>query len=187
MIWEHKNFACCRVTGLGQFSPLRDFSTLGIFFFHNLGHLFRIKSFRSRVSHFSWCNIPKRKKCTKWPLNIPNGHYIYPMAVKYVYQMTITFANTAKPSKIYPDWNIWFENICTIWQSCFGGNWAIFPPKISGRAGLLWQQRVKSELAWPLTPDTLGRYVHRRGRINRNAQMFLNAAFFLSNLENKWQ
>jgi hypothetical protein len=31
---------------------------------------------------FSWHNIPKREKYTKCPQNIPNGHKIFPMAVK---------------------------------------------------------------------------------------------------------
>jgi hypothetical protein len=32
---------------------------------------------------FSWSNIPKRKKYTKLPQNIPNGHKIHKMAAKY--------------------------------------------------------------------------------------------------------
>jgi hypothetical protein len=31
---------------------------------------------------FSRYNIPKRGKYTKWPQNIPNGHKIFPMAIK---------------------------------------------------------------------------------------------------------
>jgi hypothetical protein len=35
-------------------------------------------------------------KYTKWPQNIPNGHKIYIIA---------------RPSKIYPNWDFWFENM----------------------------------------------------------------------------
>jgi hypothetical protein len=31
---------------------------------------------------FSWSKIPKRGKYTKLPQNIPNGHKIFPMALK---------------------------------------------------------------------------------------------------------
>jgi hypothetical protein len=38
-------------------------------------------------------------KYPKSPLNIPNGHKIYQHFSIYV-----------RPSKIYPNWNFWFEN-----------------------------------------------------------------------------
>jgi hypothetical protein len=53
-------------------------------------------------------NIPKQ------PQNIPNGHKIYAIAVKYVDQVDIEFTNIffiARQSKISPNWDFWFENI----------------------------------------------------------------------------
>jgi hypothetical protein len=57
-------------------------------------------------------NIPNNHKIfkmatkyTKWPQNIPNGHKIYQMATKYI-KYTI-----ARPSKFYPNWDFWFENM----------------------------------------------------------------------------
>jgi hypothetical protein len=55
--------------------------------------------------------IPKREKmyqmntkCTKWSLNIPNVGKIFPMGTKY------TIFSNWRPSKIYPNWEFWFEN-----------------------------------------------------------------------------
>jgi hypothetical protein len=41
---------------------------------------------RAGLPDLSWYNIPKRKKCTKWPENIPNGLKIYQNGRK-IYQM----------------------------------------------------------------------------------------------------
>jgi hypothetical protein len=38
-------------------------------------------------------------KYTKWPQNIPNDHKIYQHFLFYI-----------RPSKIYPNWDFWFEN-----------------------------------------------------------------------------
>jgi hypothetical protein len=38
---------------------------------------------RSGLPDFSWYNIPKRGKYNKLLLNIPNGHKIYQIALKY--------------------------------------------------------------------------------------------------------
>jgi hypothetical protein len=43
-------------------------------------------------------------KCTKGALKIPNVHKIFQMAIN-----TSTFSNL-RPSKIYPNWDIWSEN-----------------------------------------------------------------------------
>jgi hypothetical protein len=45
-------------------------------------------------------------KYTKWPQNIPNGRKIYQMAIKYA-----PYSIIARPSKIYPNWEFWFETI----------------------------------------------------------------------------
>jgi hypothetical protein len=59
---------------------------------------------------FSWYNIPKggkiyqmTTKYTKWPLHISNGRKIDQMNIK----CTNIFQ---RPSKIYPNWDYWFEN-----------------------------------------------------------------------------
>jgi hypothetical protein len=41
------------------------------------------KDLKLGLPDFSWCNIPKRGKHTKWPQNTPKCHKIYPMAIKY--------------------------------------------------------------------------------------------------------
>jgi hypothetical protein len=68
---------------------------------------------------FSWYNTPKRGK-----IHIQNDHKIYQMAVKY-FQWPQNISNgrkidqvlikiprfyNARPTKIYPNWNFWFEN-----------------------------------------------------------------------------
>jgi hypothetical protein len=54
----------------------------------------------------------KNGKNTKWPQNVPNSQKIYQLAVKY-YKCTYNIATFSipKPSKIYTDWDFWFENI----------------------------------------------------------------------------
>jgi hypothetical protein len=42
-------------------------------------------------------------KYTKWPQNIPNDRKIDQMAIKYT--------NIARPSKIYPNWDFWLQNM----------------------------------------------------------------------------
>jgi hypothetical protein len=42
---------------------------------------------------FSWYNIPKREKYTKWLQNIPNGYKIYQMAIKYTNIFNLALLN----------------------------------------------------------------------------------------------
>jgi hypothetical protein len=72
----------------------------------------------TRLPDFSWDNIPEREKVyqitikyTKWPQNILNGHKIYPMAVKNCHRICIPTSSIARPSKIYPIWDFWFQNM----------------------------------------------------------------------------
>jgi hypothetical protein len=44
-------------------------------------------------------------KCTKWTQNVPNGHKISQMFIKY----SKLFSNL-RPYKIYPNWDFWSEN-----------------------------------------------------------------------------
>jgi hypothetical protein len=77
------------------------------------------KIYQMATKYTKWPqNIPKREKYTKWPQNIPNGTQNMPkgrkmdqMAIKYTSQHT----SMTRPSKIYPNWDFWFENN-TIWQ-----------------------------------------------------------------------
>jgi hypothetical protein len=50
--------------------------------------------------------------CTKWTLNVPFVRKIDKMDLK------ITTSSIARPSKINPNSDFWFENICTVWQHC---------------------------------------------------------------------
>jgi hypothetical protein len=43
-------------------------------------------------------------KYTKWPKNISNGHKIDQMVLK------LPIFSIARPFKIYPNWDFWFEN-----------------------------------------------------------------------------
>jgi hypothetical protein len=77
--------------------------------------------FRSRAGlpDFSWSNIPKPEKYTKWPQNMyykwpldrPNCRKIDQMAIKYT-----SIFHRKDYNKIYPNWDFWFENTRTIWQ-----------------------------------------------------------------------
>jgi hypothetical protein len=55
---------------------------------------------RAGLPDFYCYSIPKRK-------NIPNDQQIYQMAIKHPKRPT---SSIARPSKIYPNWNFWFEN-----------------------------------------------------------------------------
>jgi hypothetical protein len=59
---------------------------------------------------FSWCNIPRLGKYTKWQHNIPKGLKIDPMAVKYTIFHCKTLQNLPK-SRFW----VWKY---TIWQPC---------------------------------------------------------------------
>jgi hypothetical protein len=62
--------------------------------------------------------IPKRKKYAKLPQNIPNVHKIYQKTKKWTKNpQNIATPSIAIPSKIYPNFEFWFENK-TIWQPC---------------------------------------------------------------------
>jgi hypothetical protein len=51
------------------------------------------------------------KKYTKWPQTIPNDHKLYQMALKLSkWSLNIPTFSIPRPSKIYPDWDFWFEN-----------------------------------------------------------------------------
>jgi hypothetical protein len=55
------------------------------------------------------------KKYAKWPQNVPNIQYsrkLDKMAIK------IPTSSAARPSKVYPKWDFWFEKYA-IWQPCF--------------------------------------------------------------------
>jgi hypothetical protein len=60
---------------------------------------------------FSWYKIPKRgeiyqmtTKYTKWPKDISNGRKIDQLV------KNIPIFSIARLSKIYPNWEFWFEN-----------------------------------------------------------------------------
>jgi hypothetical protein len=51
----------------------------------------------------------------KCPQNIPNDGKIEQMTIK------IPTPSITRPSKMYPNWDFWFENMYTIWQPCGSG------------------------------------------------------------------
>jgi hypothetical protein len=55
-------------------------------------------------------------KCTKWPYNVPFGRKIDNMVIKIP-------SSIARPSKIYPNWDFWFENIPSGNTFCYRKNW----------------------------------------------------------------
>jgi hypothetical protein len=60
---------------------------------------------------FSRYKIPKREKYTKLPQNIPNVNKIYQKSVKWTKcPKNIPTSSIARPSKIYPNLDFWFEN-----------------------------------------------------------------------------
>jgi hypothetical protein len=61
---------------------------------------------------FSWSKKTKTGKFTKWPQTITNGHKLYQMATKYTkWPYNVPTPSMARPSKIYPNSDFWFENI----------------------------------------------------------------------------
>jgi hypothetical protein len=50
-------------------------------------------------------------KCTKWTQNVPNGHKISQTSLKYSkWPYNILAFSNLRVSKIYPNWDFWFEN-----------------------------------------------------------------------------
>jgi hypothetical protein len=97
---------------------------------------------------FSWCKIPKREKYsktlkiyqittkyTKWPYSILNDSKIDQMA------KNIPTSSFERPNKIYPNWDIWFKNMCAIWQPC-------------GRARTIDGDQISKSFASPSLPMT---------------------------------
>jgi hypothetical protein len=51
------------------------------------------------------------KTCTKWTQNVSNGHDTSQMSIKYSkWQENTSPFSYFRPSKIYPNWDFWFEN-----------------------------------------------------------------------------
>jgi hypothetical protein len=51
-------------------------------------------------------------KYTKITTTLPNGHKTYQMGVKYTKRRwNIPTFSILRPSKIYPNWDFWFENV----------------------------------------------------------------------------
>jgi hypothetical protein len=74
----------------------------------------KIGTQRGRVARFFVAQYSKTGE------NIPNDHTLYQIPIKYKYQMAGKFDQMAikytkytiaRPSKIYPNWDFWFETI----------------------------------------------------------------------------
>jgi hypothetical protein len=60
---------------------------------------------------FSWYVIPKPYKSTKCTQNVPNGHELSQMSLKYSkWPSNILTISNLRPYKIFPNWDFWFEN-----------------------------------------------------------------------------
>jgi hypothetical protein len=79
-----------------------------------------------RLPDFSWHNISKRKKYTlHMTTDFTTGPKIYQGAVNFSkWPYTIRTLSIPGPSKIYPNYKIWFVNTCTIWQPWWIGKGA---------------------------------------------------------------
>jgi hypothetical protein len=60
---------------------------------------------------FSWYLVPKPEKCTKSTQNVPNVLKLFQMSLKYSKcPLNIPIFSNLRPSKIYSNWDFWFEN-----------------------------------------------------------------------------
>jgi hypothetical protein len=57
--------------------------------------------------------MPKRGRYTNTGENIPNGHKIYQWLENWPsgHKIHITASSIARPFKIFPNWDLWHENI----------------------------------------------------------------------------
>jgi hypothetical protein len=61
---------------------------------------------------FSWHNIPKRGKIYQITTKLPNFLQIAQMSITYSkWSYNIQSFSILRPSKIYPNWYFWFENL----------------------------------------------------------------------------
>jgi hypothetical protein len=64
------------------------------------------------LSDFCRHNIPKRGKIYQIATKLPHGHKMYQAAVIYSkWPKNKPNFSIPRPSKIYPNWDFWFENI----------------------------------------------------------------------------
>jgi hypothetical protein len=55
--------------------------------------------------------IPKPEKSTKCTQNVPNGHKLSQVSLKYSkWPSNILTISNLRPYKIFPNWDFWFEN-----------------------------------------------------------------------------
>jgi hypothetical protein len=65
----------------------------------------------SGLPDFSWHKVPKWRKIYRIITTLPNDLKIYQMTVKYSKRPKLLTFSIARPSKIYPNWDFWVENI----------------------------------------------------------------------------
>jgi hypothetical protein len=66
----------------------------------------------SGLLDFSWYIIPNPEKIPKWTQNLTNGHIKYPKCPSNIpngHKIGISSISNLRPSKIYPNWDFWFE------------------------------------------------------------------------------
>jgi hypothetical protein len=67
--------------------------------------------FDTGLPDFSWYNIPKREKYTKWSQNIPKGHKIYQKATKYTKWPQNMYTKGHKIYQVAAKYTKWPQNI----------------------------------------------------------------------------
>jgi hypothetical protein len=77
----------------------------------------RLASRDAGLPGLPWHKIPKWGKLYQITTKLLNDHKIYQWAVIYSKMAKeYTTFSIPRPSKIYPNWDFWFDNIGTIWQ-----------------------------------------------------------------------
>jgi hypothetical protein len=99
----------------------------------------------------------------RWPQNLPNGHKIYQMAGKLIKwpQNRLTFS-IARPSKICPNWDFWFENMPS-------GN-----PGLDTFVTWLFSKAASGTFSFVKSPKEEGAHCHARAPIQFSERNLLN-------------
>jgi hypothetical protein len=114
-----------------QFRTINDSSIIALkWLLHNL-HMYKLRTIVARealvfgsingvqirrratpgLPDSSWHYLPKRGKIYQITTTLPNCHKIYQMTVAYFkWPKNIPAFSILRPSKIYPNWDFWFEN-----------------------------------------------------------------------------
>jgi hypothetical protein len=110
LVWKRTIWQPCWAVAAHKRLSLYEYSWL---FNLNMTWLCQMPSFviRYRVARFFLVQLTKTGKHTKWSKTIPNSRKIFRIAVKWTKRtLNIPTFSIARPSKIDPNWDFWFEN-----------------------------------------------------------------------------